>query len=74
MKLNYVSIEPIPNIFGGFKANFASSSQDAIKDGMYGNINIHMSSKYKDKPRGVEFYISPSNYAVKVTWKLKLND
>lgn len=74
VKINYISIDPIPSILGGFKFNFASSSQDAIKDGMYGNINIYMSNKYKGKPRGVEFYISPSNYTVKGRWKLKLND
>lgn len=74
VKINYISIDPISSILGGFKFNFASSSQDAIKDGMYANINIYMSNKDINKPRGIEFNISPSNYTVNGPWVIKLND
>lgn len=74
VKINYISIDPISSILGGFKFNFVSSSQDAIKDGMYGNINIYMINKDINKPRGIEFNISPSNYTVNGPWVIKLND
>ncbi|MCH1969469.1 hypothetical protein [Romboutsia hominis] len=74
VKLNYISIDPIPSILGGFKSNFVSSSQDAIKDGMYGNIDIYMSNKGTNKPRGTEFNMSPSDYTVNGPWVIKLID
>ncbi|MDB8804840.1 hypothetical protein [Romboutsia sp. 1001216sp1] len=74
VKLNYISIDPIPSILGGFKSNFVSSSQDAIKDGMYGNIDIYMSNKGINKPRGTEFNMSPSDYTVNGPWVIKLID